>query len=197
MNAYEAYVHLYKLLEKANSIIGSLIVRDLTKNNIEGKELDIMIEEKEKEYYFDPIKGNVIFSSALDCWGFTLNTFAEILSKKMGFKKEALVKYLWGEYYFNSKLKKVFSEPPLESSKPMFVEFILDNIYKLYKLVYFEKDLEKIIKAAENLKASYLKSDLNLLDKDPKPLLKVINYNLVYNKTMASYSFNSLFINYK
>ena len=87
MDAIEAYFHLYKLLENANTIIGSLIVRDLTKNNIEGKELDIMIEEKENEYYFDPIKGNVIFCSALDCWGFTLNTFADILSKKMGFKK--------------------------------------------------------------------------------------------------------------
>jgi ribosome assembly protein 1 len=169
----EAYYHLGKLLEKVNSLIGTLIQRDLVKKGFEGAELDRLIEEKEQEFYFDPVKGNVIFCSALDCWGFTLPTFAEILSKKLGFKKEVIVKYLWGEYYFNGKQKKVFNEPLSENSKPRFVEFILDNLYKLYKLVYVEKDVEKIIKTAENLKANILRSELNMLEKDPRPLMKV------------------------
>jgi ribosome assembly protein 1 len=135
--------------------------------------LDRLIEEKEKEYYFDPGQGNVVFCSALDGWAFTLPTFGEILSKKLGFKKEAIVKYLWGEHYFNGKQKKIFNEPPSENSKPMFVEFILDNLYKLYKLVYVEKDVEKITKTAENLKANILKSEMNMLEKDPRPLMRV------------------------
>lgn len=141
--------------------------------NKEGSELDRLIEEKEKEYYFDPVKGNVVFCSAFDCWGFTLPSFAEILANKMGFKKEVIIQYLWGEFYYNSKLKKVFTEPPSENSKPMFVELVLDNLYRLYKLVYVDKDIKKIIETAEKLKANILQSELNMINKDPRPLIRV------------------------
>jgi ribosome assembly protein 1 len=193
LDATEAYYHLGKQLEKVNSILGNLIQRDLVKKNIDGEELDRLIEEKEKECYFDPVKGNVVFCSALDCWGFTLPTFAQILSKKLGFNKEAIVKYLWGEYYFNGKQKKVFTEPPSENSKPMFVEFILDNLYKLYKIVFVEKDVEKITKTAESFKANILKSELNMLEKDPRPLMRVNNFNIEFDKTMVTNSNNSIF----
>lgn len=187
LDPLDAYVHIDMLLEKANSLIGSLIVRDINvknenelnrKTSIENEkgeiDMDFLIEQQEKEIYFSPEKGNVIFASAYDCWAFTLNTFAEILNKKLGFKKEAITKLLWGDYYFNVKTKKVHKEPVNQNSKPMFVEFILDNIYKLYKMVFTEKNAEKIQKAAVALNCQVSEKEMNMLDKNPRALLKTI-----------------------
>lgn len=39
----------------------------------------------------DPTKGNVAFGSGKDCWGFTLNMFARIYSKKLGIPEEKMM----------------------------------------------------------------------------------------------------------
>jgi ribosome assembly protein 1 len=186
MDPIDAYLHLYNLLERVNSLMGSLIVRDINKESDnkkspgededaeDGVDLDTLIEERENEAYFNPTKGNVVFASALDCWAFTLSSFSEILHKKIGFKKEIIEKLLWGDYYYNHKSKKVYTQKIHENSKPMFVEFVLDNIYKLYNLVYNEKNVEKINKAAAAINVTVNKSELNFIEKDPKPLLKSI-----------------------
>lgn len=195
MDPLEAYLYLVNLLEKTNSLMGSLIVRDIhvesenkekykqkrresTSNHAESTEnieidINILIEEKENELYFSPDKGNVVFASAIDCWGFTLESYSEILTKKIGFKKEAITKLLWGEYYFNKSNKKVYNNPVNSSSKPMFVEFVLNNIYKLYKIALVDKNLEEVNKAALTLNAELLKSELNMFDKNPRQVLKV------------------------
>ena len=120
MTPEEAYEHLKNLLEKVNAMMSSLILRDAEINNLlnlerkesnvsnsdkdkdkekhkEGKE-DIL-EEKEKNFYFSPNKGNVIFTSATDNWAFTIDTFVDIFAKKYGTKKEVMQKVLWGDYY--------------------------------------------------------------------------------------------------
>jgi ribosome assembly protein 1 len=185
----EAYLHLNNLLEKVNSLMGSLIVRDINikndqdqirnGNHAKGEEgeidVDQLIEEKENELYFSPDKGNVVFASALDNWGFTLNTFSEILSKKIGFKKDAITKMLWGDFYFNAKKKKVYTDPELaNNTKPMFVEFVLENIYKLYKMILVEKNAEKLEKAAKSINVVVNQKELNSIEKNSKTLLKNI-----------------------
>lgn len=199
MDPMEAYIYLLNLLEKTNSLMGSLIVRDINvesenkqryrkdghkdsfsdnlerKNSEENIEIDMntLIQEKENESYFSPDKGNVVFASAIDCWGFTLESFSEILTKTIGFKKEVITKLLWGDYYFNKTNKKVFKTPVSSNSKPMFVEFVLNNIYKLYKLALVDKNLEAITKAASTLNAELLKTEINMFDKYPRQALKV------------------------
>lgn len=182
----EAYLHLNNLLEKVNSLMGSLIVRDINIKNDQDKtnhakgeegeiDVDQLIEEKENELYFSPDKGNVVFASALDNWGFTLNTFSEILSKKIGFKKDAITKMLWGDFYFNAKKKKVYTDSDLaNNTKPMFVEFVLENIYKLYKMILVEKSAEKLEKAAKSINVVVSQKDLNSIEKNSKTLLKNI-----------------------
>ena len=56
----------------------------------------------EDELFFYPERGNVLFVSALHCWGFSINTFSNFLKTKNILIEE---KYLWGEYYENSKNK--------------------------------------------------------------------------------------------
>ncbi|XP_023049134.2 elongation factor-like GTPase 1, partial [Piliocolobus tephrosceles] len=57
--------------------------------------------------YFSPEQGNVVFTSAIDGWGFGIEHFARIYSQKIGIKKEVLMKTLWGDYYINMKAKKI------------------------------------------------------------------------------------------
>ena len=141
------------------------------KNNI-----DVILEEKEKDFYFSPSKGNVIFASALDNWAFTIFTFADILAEKFKFKKETLIKVLWGDYYYNAKSKKLYTEPPNSNSKPIFVDFILNNIYKIYQTILIEKNLEKTKKIIESLKIETTQKELseNTINKNPQLLIKTI-----------------------
>ena len=199
LSPLEAYEHLFNLMEKVNALMSSLILRDLEINKNSSKSLslskennssnnnlnnninnevniDNIIEEKENEVFFDPCKGNVIFASALDNWAFTLETFADILIEKFKFKKESLMKVLWGEYYFNNKNKKIYNEPINENSKPIFVDFILNNIYKIYDTILNKKDIEKIKNISKSLKIEITNKELNTnnLNKNPNLILKTI-----------------------
>jgi ribosome assembly protein 1 len=54
--------------------------------------------------YFSPNMGNVVFCSAVVGWAFSLNTFAKIYSKKLGFSESILQRTLWGD---KDRLKKI------------------------------------------------------------------------------------------
>ena len=102
MTPEDAYEHLKNLLEKVNAMMSSLILRDSQANNmlnlerkdsnISNDKDDVLIEEKEKEIYFSPNKGNVIFASATDNWAFIIDTFVDIFAKKYGIKREVMQK---------------------------------------------------------------------------------------------------------
>ena len=70
---------------------------------------DKELEELEANFHFSPEKGNVAFSSAYDCWAFTLPDIARRIGPKHGMNPNALVKFLWGEYYYSNK--KVSKDP--------------------------------------------------------------------------------------
>lgn len=85
-----------------------------------------MLEQRENELFFSPEKGNVAFSSALDCWAFNLTIFARKLAAKFGMNPRALQKFLWGDYFYADK--KVTKKPKYEGQKPMFVQLVLDPV---------------------------------------------------------------------
>ena len=58
---------------------------------------------------------------------------------------------MWGEYYLDIKKKKIYSEQINEKARPMFVQFVLDAIWKVYEAIH-SKDNEKISKIATALK---------------------------------------------
>lgn len=96
--------------------------------------------------YFSPDQGNVVFTSAIDGWGFGIEHFAKIYSQKTGIRKEVLLKTLWGDYYINMKAKKIMKVDQAKGKKPLFVQLILENIWSLYDAV-LKKDKEKLIKS--------------------------------------------------
>jgi ribosome assembly protein 1 len=69
-----------------------------------------------------------------------IQQFATIYAKKLGFKESALRKCLWGDFYFDPKSKRVIQQKHLKGRnlKPMFVQFVLDNIWAVYQNVVVE-----------------------------------------------------------
>lgn len=92
-------------------------------------------DKDDEELYFAPEKQNVIFSSALDGWAFTVRQFAHLYEKKLGLKSFVLEKVLWGDFYLDPKTKRVLSSKHLKGRhlKPMFVQLVLENIWAVYE----------------------------------------------------------------
>jgi len=63
-------------------------------------------EKDDEDIYFAPEKNNVIFSSAIDGWAFTVRQFASLYERKLGIKRTAMEKVLWGDFYLDPKTKK-------------------------------------------------------------------------------------------
>lgn len=86
------------------------------------------------------------FSSHLYCVYLTLyqrsiQHFANIYYKKLGCKEAVLQKCLWGDYYFDPKTKRVLLHKHLKGRnlKPMFVQFVLENIWSVYDSVVIQQ----------------------------------------------------------
>ncbi len=172
MTPGEAYIHLNKLLEQVNAVLGSFFQGERMEEDLNWRErVDERIaaaaaKEKEKvdreaangtsatsidtesiissnntfeekddeDIYFAPEKNNVIFSSAIDGWAFTVRQFASLYEKKLGIKRTAMEKVLWGDFYLDPKTKKVLGQKHLKGRnlKPMFVQLVLEQIWAVY-----------------------------------------------------------------
>lgn len=173
MSPGEAYVHLSKLLEQVNAVIGSFFQGERMEEDLQWREresvrvastiaeekqdseretpkivdgvpsdeapinamTDHFEEKDDKDLYFAPEKNNVIFSSAVDGWAFTLRQFASIYEKRLEIKSSILEKVLWGDFYLEPKTKRVLAPKHLKGRvlKPMFVQLVLGNIWAIYE----------------------------------------------------------------
>ncbi|CAN9506850.1 unnamed protein product [Ophioblennius macclurei] len=195
LTSQEAYAHLKKILEQVNAVTGSLFTSKVLEERAEKDEE----EEKEKEekkdgelsngdhvydwsagleevddshLYFSPDQGNVVFASAIDGWGFSIQQFASIYSQRMGIRSEVLLKTLWGDFYLNAKAKKIMRGAQAKGKKPLFVQLVLDNIWSLYDAVVTKRDKEKVEKVVTSLGVKVMTRDLR--HSDPKVLLSAI-----------------------
>lgn len=182
MSPSEAYLHLKKLVEQTNAIIGSFFAgermladekyRDYLESNPDH--LKEFVESDDEDIYFRPEKNNVIFCSAIDGWGFTVQQLAGFYEKKLGYKKENLQKVLWGDFYLDPKTKKVINYKGLKgrSLKPLFVSLILENIWKIHQCTVDTRDQEVLGKIISTLGIKILPRDLR--SKDSKLLFRQV-----------------------
>lgn len=156
MSSSEAYVHLNKLLEQVNAVIGGFfqgerMEEDLAwrekveervakgaereKGEVEEGDGGEFEEKDDEDLYFVPEKNNVVFSSAVDGWAFTVRQFAGLYERKLGLKRAVLEKVLWGDFYLEPKTKRVLGAKHLKGRalKPMFVQLVLDNVWAVYQ----------------------------------------------------------------
>ncbi|KAL1405409.1 Cytoplasmic GTPase/eEF2-like protein (ribosomal biogenesis) [Vanrija albida] len=197
----EAYHHIARLIEQVNAVMGSFYAGERMEDDLrwheerekrlaeraeraaageapEGEDsgdVDAEYEEREDEdIYFSPERGNVLFASAIDGWAFRLGKFARLYADKLKIKEGNLRRVLWGEWYLDPKTKRVVSRKALagRALKPLFVQFVLENIWKVYNTVLneYNPDLLAKIVGALNIKVS----PRDLKSKDTRNLLTVI-----------------------
>ena len=159
MTPGEAYIHLSKLLEQVNAVLGSFFQGERMEEDLNWREKmeeraaaaaareaqladqqsesgDLQFRERDdEELYFAPEKNNVIFCSAIDGWAFTVRQFASLYERKLGIKRSLLEKVLWGNFYFDPKTKKVLGPKHLKGRplKPIFVQLVLEQIWAVYQ----------------------------------------------------------------
>lgn len=114
--------------------------------------------------YFTPESGNVIFCSAIDGWAFRIRDFAEMYESKLNIAADKLEQVLWGDYYYNTKKQECMKGAQEKAKKPMFVQFVLENIWNLYEMIVVRKDKEKIPGIAEKLGVKMTTRDLRQTD---------------------------------
>ncbi|CCC71091.1 hypothetical protein NCAS_0G02040 [Naumovozyma castellii] len=176
----EAFLHLNRVIEQVNSVIGSFFAgerqledsswRERLESNAEAE----FVEKDDSDIYFNPADNNVIFASAVDGWGFNIGQLAKFYEAKLGAKRENLQKVLWGDFFMDPKTKKIINNKGLKgrSLKPLFVSLILDNIWKIYENVVVERNTDMIEKITNALQIKLQPRDLR--SKDDKQLLKTI-----------------------
>lgn len=181
----DAFIHLIQILEQVNAVMGELFTTEVLgrteKENVSSKEKDSstgydwdagLEDADDSNLYFSPELGNVIFASAIDGWGFCLDTFVSLYSEKLNLDKEELKKCIWGDFYFNAKTRKILPGAQEKAKKPIFVQFVLENIWALYDTICIRKDKEKLVKIVETIGVKVTTRDLR--HNDPKVQLQAV-----------------------
>lgn len=145
----DAYFKIKHVVEQVNSVIEGVL----------GK--------KGESRRLSPEKGNVVFSSGDHDWVFSLPSFARQYSEKFSkLDSSQFALRLWGDIFYNPKLRKFSRKAAEEGAKRSFVHWVLEPIYKLYSHTISEspEDLAEILATLDiALKPTQLKSDAKVL----------------------------------
>lgn len=184
LTPYEAYIHLAKLIEQVNAVIGAFYAGDRMEEDMRWRELVEthqntsstqnleFVEKSDEDIYFAPEKNNVVFASAMDGWGFNISQFAAMYERKVGIKREKLEKVLWGDFFLDMKTKRVTTKAPKKTSKPLFVQLVLDTIWQVYDTTKLNRNNEKTTKIIEAMSLRISQADV--VSRDPEALLQLV-----------------------
>ncbi|KAI5478508.1 ribosome assembly protein 1 [Pseudohyphozyma bogoriensis] len=179
----EAYHHLARIIEDVNAVVGSFYASERMEDDWRWREkqeaakgLGEAEDQVDEEYqerddsnlYFDPANGTVIFSSAIDGWAFRISRFAQLYAAKLGMSEANLNQCLWGDWYLDPKLKRVINRKKMEASgkklKPLFVQFVLENIWAVYENVSINPNPVMVDKIVASLGVKVRPQDLRAKD---------------------------------
>lgn len=139
LSTEEAYIRIRECIESVNAVCASMVNTAALENDDNGKKKENGEQgagevEEDSVWNFDPVKGNVVFASALHGWGFTVPTLARSLfkSKTIPIKPPLLRQYLFGDYKYKHETGKVLKWKQ-NQGEPMFAEFALKPIWEVYE----------------------------------------------------------------
>lgn len=167
MTPLDAYFHISQLLEQINAVLGSVFASEvLSKEDTSKKDNyeSVLEDVDDSALYFTPESGNVVFCSAFDGWAFSIGDFSSTYAERLEIPREELDKVLWGDFYYNSKKKCAVPGAQEKAKKPMFVQFVLENIWNLYDIIAVRKDKDKLPGIAEKLGIKLSPRDLKMGD---------------------------------
>ena len=70
---------------------------------------------------------------------FSIEDFAKLYAEKLGVNEKVLQKTLWGDFYLHVKTKRVMKGAQEKAKKPLFVQFVLENLWSVYDTVVVRK----------------------------------------------------------
>ncbi|KJP86281.1 hypothetical protein AK88_04095 [Plasmodium fragile] len=162
MDSISAYDHINNIIEQVNAYIYQLYVEENMNNeNVETSELE--------KYTYSPLKGNVLLCSSTHCWCIDMNIFSTLFCKKMNINinnSDKIKKYMWNQYYFNTKEKKILkitndtstytgnNSSGKKKKKNLFSLVVLDFLWKIYDITTINRDDEQIKKLCLELNMS-------------------------------------------
>jgi ribosome assembly protein 1 len=159
----EAFQHLRRVLERVNAVASTFLLSEIRfkdEVSVASSEPSLkatsgLPDDEDSNpliqiWNFEPEKGNVVFCSAVDCWGFSIARFAFYWAKKLSINKNILQKHLFDDYGFNPTTKKIVKVDPYNPQiKPMFVAMILEPIWQMYEVIFTQQNPEKAAKMAK------------------------------------------------
>eukprot|EP01112_Ceratiomyxa_fruticulosa_P017874 TRINITY_DN5640_c0_g2_i1.p1 TRINITY_DN5640_c0_g2~~TRINITY_DN5640_c0_g2_i1.p1 ORF type:complete len:984 (-),score=223.83 TRINITY_DN5640_c0_g2_i1:93-3044(-) len=157
----DAYFKIKNVIDEVNELI--LTRSKGTEEEINAKRLS-------------PELGNILFSSSLLSFSFTLKTFAKLYSKTYSSRGAPKIdptefaKRLWGDMYFHPSTRGFRRKPPSSDANRSFVQFILEPLYKIFTQVIGENREE--LEASMSEIGIQLRGDEYTLDS--QPLLKLV-----------------------
>jgi elongation factor 2 len=151
----DLYQTFQRIIESVNVIIAQF-------GELDGPMGDISVQ---------PYNGTVGFGSGLHSWAFTLKQFGELYASKFKIKPEKLMKYLWGDNYYNTETKKWQTQQDMNGKAVRgFTQFVTSPIYQVFDTV-MNKSYEDAIALATKLN---VKLETDEKEYRSKALLKCI-----------------------
>jgi len=172
----EAYQRVARIIEQVNAVNQQLLSEDVMKEeevpaeSAQAQGIDLSAEAGdgggaqnwelqyddavEDAWRYSPDKGNVAFASAAHGWSFRVDTFARLVAGKMGANPRMLQKALWGDWAYSAKTKSAVRRSPTDTkTKPMFVQFVLEQLWRVYDAAYRSIDLDQLSKMQNQIAA--------------------------------------------
>lgn len=142
--------------------------------------------EKEEQLFVSPANGTVLFASAAHGWCFSLRQFADLYTPILGIQKAKLVKYMWGDYIYNAKTKKVSTWTPSSNTQPICVKMVLSTLWKLYKSVYKRND-EALTSILETIHVTLSPREYKITDDNTLVKLIMSRWFPLYKAVLSMY----------
>jgi len=159
----DTYIKLRKTVEDVNVILSSYQDEDLG------------------ELQLDPREGTVAFGSGYHQWAFTLQNFADMYAPKFKKTPEKMLKYLWGDYFFDPEKNKWTNKNSNGKLKRGFVFLILEPIKKLVDNIL----IGKTKRYTKMLKKLGITLQEHIYELSPRKIVKyVMNKWLPASKTL-------------
>ena len=168
----EAFYHLRRIVENVNALAAQLVSSQCrSDDDVIDSEIESMLNA---DWIFGPDRGNIVFTSAFDCWGFGVAKFATLWAKKLDVSREVLIKYMFDDYAYIASVKKIVKcTGDYSSSKPLFASLILEPLWAIYQTAVIDENPEKAAKMASRALDISLNSR-EISTKDPRSTAQAI-----------------------
>ncbi|XP_018645394.1 similar to elongation factor Tu GTP binding domain containing 1 isoform 6-related [Schistosoma mansoni] len=173
----QAYETMCRVIEQVNSVLAEMFSADVTRQrdgiwqmNIDKHDLSSDVQRDNNVYdwsdhlekaddsnlYFSPEKGNVVFCSSVDSWGFRVDQFCQTWSERLSVPYSVLQKSLWGDFYLTSsptESNKMVIKPNArqKQKKSIFVQLVLEPLWNAYQTLFFEDKRDKVFAMAQKV----------------------------------------------